>query len=109
MTDAMRDPGILKGNGVPRLAKARTVSHFMKPTVAVELLRAQHGDENALKIALQEQQRARRARSRRRFEFWAEVSTIIGRGRAGHGQAVSGSGDSDSSESGSIILAGVDI
>jgi hypothetical protein len=52
----------------------------MKPTVAVELLRAQHGDENALEIALQEQLKARRARSRRRFEFWGAVATLIGQG-----------------------------
>jgi hypothetical protein len=39
MTDATR------GTDAP--AKTRTASHFMKPTVAAELLRAQHGEENA--------------------------------------------------------------
>ena len=71
MTDETR------GTGGP--AKTRTASHFMKPTVAAELLRAQHGEENARKIALQEQQRARRARSRRRFEFWDAVVAQIER------------------------------
>jgi hypothetical protein len=60
--------------------KAKTVSHFTKPTVAAELLRAQHGEENARKIALQEQQKARRARSRRQFEFWGAVVALIGQG-----------------------------
>ncbi len=48
---------------VSKTPKTRAVSHFMKVSVAVEVLRAQHGAENARKIALQEQQKARRARS----------------------------------------------
>jgi len=72
MTDAtMMDVGVRK------TPKTRTVSHFMRVPTAVVLLRAQHGEENARKIALQEQQKARRARSRRRFEFWGAVATQI--------------------------------
>ena len=63
--------------GVSKTPKTRTVSHFMEVSVAVELLRAQHGAQNARKIALQEQQKARRARSRRRFKFWTDVATTI--------------------------------
>jgi hypothetical protein len=50
-----------------RTARARAAPHFMKATAAVELLLAQHGEETARKIALQEQQKAGRARSRWRF------------------------------------------
>lgn len=46
-----------------RSAQAKTVSHFMKATVAIEFLRAQHGEANARKIALKELRR-RRARDR---------------------------------------------
>ena len=72
MTDAT------KGTSIPRSARTKTVSHLMKPTVAVELLREQHGEANAWKIALQEQRKARRARSRRRFEFWGAVAMLMG-------------------------------
>ena len=44
------------------------------------LLRAQHGEAKARKIALKEQRRARRARSKRRFAFWADVATRIENG-----------------------------
>ena len=64
-----------------RSAQAKTVSHFMKATVAIEFLRAQHGDANARKIALKELRKARRARSRRRFDFWREVAMQIEHGR----------------------------
>jgi len=74
MTDAM------SGAEITTPPKPRTVSRFMKTTVAVELLRAQHGEANARKIALQEQKRARRARSRLRFEFWGEVAKRIAEG-----------------------------
>ncbi len=63
-----------------RSAQAKTLSHFMKATVAIEFLRAQHGDANARKIALKELRKARRARSRRRFDFWSEVATQIEHG-----------------------------
>ncbi len=63
-----------------RSAQAKTVLHFMKATVAIEFLRAQHGDANARKIALKELRKARRARSRRRFDFWSEVATQIEHG-----------------------------
>ena len=65
-----------------RSAKAKTVSHFMKATVAIEFLRAQHGEANARKIAQKELRNARRARSRRRFDFWSEVATQIEHGCA---------------------------
>ena len=70
------------GNGGVRPAEVRTASHFMKVASAVALLRAQHGDVDARKIALKEQRRARRARSRRRFAFWAEVASEIDLARA---------------------------
>jgi hypothetical protein len=63
--------------GGARWPTERGVSHFMKVPAAVKLLRAQHGNANARKIALQEQQKARRARSRRRFEFWAAAAAQI--------------------------------
>jgi hypothetical protein len=56
-----------------RSAQAKTVSHFMKATVAIEFLRAQHGEANARKIALKELRKATRARSRRRFDFGAKL------------------------------------
>ena len=65
-----------------RSAQAKTVSHFMKATVAIEFLRAQHGEANARKIALKELRKAWRARSRRRFDFWSEVATQIENGSA---------------------------
>jgi hypothetical protein len=58
----------------------RIVSHFMKIPAAVELLRAQHGESQARKVALTEQRKARRARSKRRFTFWAEVAAQIKNG-----------------------------
>jgi hypothetical protein len=56
------------------------VSHFMKAPLAVALLREQHGEANARKIALTEQRRAKRARSKRRFAFWSEVAAQIENG-----------------------------
>jgi hypothetical protein len=56
------------------------VSHFMKAPTAVAVLRAQHGEANARKIALTEQRRAKRARSKRRFAFWGEVAARIENG-----------------------------
>ena len=58
----------------------RTVSHFMKAPDAAALLREQHGEAIARKIALTEQRRARRARSKRRFAFWADVAARIENG-----------------------------
>ena len=87
MTDAtMTDVGVRK------TPKTRAVSHFTKVSVAVELLLAQQGAENAWKIALREQQRARRARSRRRFNFWTDVTTAIADAKA-EGPAQEGSKD----------------
>ena len=74
--------GRVTGNegGGARWPTERTVSHFMKPPAAVALLREQHGEADARKIALTEQRRARRARSKRRFEFWGEVAARIENG-----------------------------
>jgi hypothetical protein len=63
------------GDEYARTAKARPVSHFMRPPAAVALLCARHGEADARKIALKEQRRAKRARSKRRFAFWAEVAS----------------------------------
>jgi hypothetical protein len=54
----------------------------MKAAVAIELLRAQHSEANARKIALRELRKAKRARSRRRFDFWSEVLALIEHGCA---------------------------
>ena len=67
----------------------RRVSHFMKAPVAVALLREQHGEAEARKIALTEQRRARQARSKKRFAFLGRggalqspsMSSTIGRAR----------------------------
>jgi hypothetical protein len=56
------------------------VSHFMKASAAVALLRERHGEAIARKIALTEQRRAKRARSKRRFAFWGEVAERIENG-----------------------------
>jgi hypothetical protein len=58
----------------------RRVSHFMKAPLAVALLREQHGEAIARKIALTEQRRAKQARSKRRFAFWGEVAARIENG-----------------------------
>jgi len=58
----------------------RRVSHFMKAAAAAALLRAQHGESQARKIARTEQRRAKRARSKRRFIFWADVAARIENG-----------------------------
>ena len=78
--------------GVSKTPKTRTVSHFMEVSVAVELLRAQHGAEDARRIALREQRRARRARSRSRFNLWTDVTTAIADAKA-EGPAQEGSKD----------------
>jgi hypothetical protein len=52
----------------------------MKAPAAVALLRAQHGEAIARKIALTEQRMAKRARSKKRFAFWGEVAARIGNG-----------------------------
>jgi hypothetical protein len=48
--------------------------------LAAALLRAQHGEADARKIALTEQRRAKRARSKKRFAFWADVAARIENG-----------------------------
>ena len=52
----------------------------MKAPAAAALLREQHGEADARKIALTEQRRAKRARSKKRFAFWAEVAAQIENG-----------------------------
>jgi hypothetical protein len=49
----------------------------LRDIAAAALLRAQHGEAEARKIALTEQRRAKRARSKKRFAFWAEVAAQI--------------------------------
>ncbi len=70
----------------------RTVSHFIKAPDAAALLREQHGEAIARKIALMEQRRARRARSKRRFNFWADVAALIENGN-GAAKEVTGKGE----------------
>jgi hypothetical protein len=53
------------------------VSHFMKAATAAALLRAQHGESEARKVALTEQRRARCAPSKKRFAFWVDVAAQI--------------------------------
>jgi hypothetical protein len=70
----------------------RQVSHFMKAPATVALLRAQHGEAIARKIALTEQRRAKRARSKKRFAFWADVAAQIENGN-GAAREVTGKGE----------------
>jgi hypothetical protein len=65
------------GNEGANKPTKRAVSHFMKVPTAVALLPAQHGESEARKIALTEQQRVKRARSKRRFAFWSNVAAQI--------------------------------
>ena len=58
----------------------RTVSHFMKAPAAAGLLRERYGEEEARRVALTEQRRAKRARSKRRFAFWTDVAAQIKNG-----------------------------
>jgi hypothetical protein len=62
--------------------EARRVSPFTRVSTAAKILREQYGEAEARKLALREQQSARRARSRKRFIFWAEVEKSIGSGEA---------------------------
>jgi len=48
-------------------------------SATVERLRNQHGGLKARKLALLEQQKARRARSRKRFDFWGAVADQVWR------------------------------
>jgi hypothetical protein len=71
--------GRATGNGGAN-GRDRRVSHFMKAQAAAALLSERHGEANARKVALTEQQKARRARSKRRFAFWGEVAARIENG-----------------------------
>ncbi len=59
------------------MSKMQSVSHRMGVLTVVERLRNQHGQVTAHKLALLEQQRARRARCRKRFDFWGTVALQI--------------------------------
>ena len=59
------------------MSKTQSVSHRMGVLTVVERLRNQLGQVGAHKLALSEQQRARRARSRKRFDFWGTVAGQI--------------------------------
>ncbi len=63
------------------MSKMLSVSHRSEVLTVVERLRNQHGQAGARKLALLEQQRARRARSRKRFDFWR---TVAGQIETGH-------------------------
>jgi hypothetical protein len=63
-----------------RLSKMQSVSHRMGVLAVVERLRNQHGEAGAHKLAVLEQQKARRARCRKRFHFWWTVAGQIGNG-----------------------------
>jgi hypothetical protein len=60
------------------VAKEEFVAHHIDVLAAVERLMNEHGKVRARKVALFEQQKARRARSRKRFQFWASVVSHIG-------------------------------
>jgi hypothetical protein len=64
------------------LSKVQSVSHRMGVLTVVERLRNQQGLTRARKLALLEQQRARRARCRKRFDFWGTVAEQIESGLA---------------------------
>jgi hypothetical protein len=57
--------------------EATRVSPFMRAPTAAKILRDQHGEAEARKLALRELQSAKRARSRKRFNFWAAVAKSI--------------------------------
>jgi hypothetical protein len=61
-----------------RSSKMQSVSYRMGVLAAVERLRNQHGEAGAHKLAVLEQQKARRARCRKRFHFWWTVAGQIG-------------------------------
>ena len=62
------------------MSKMQSVSHRMGVLAVVERLRNQHGQVRAYKLAVLEQQKARRARCRERFHFWATVAGQIENG-----------------------------
>jgi hypothetical protein len=59
------------------MTRVSAVSHHMELNAAVSILISEHGDDRAHRVALREQQNARRARSRKRFEFWITVASEI--------------------------------
>jgi len=65
-----------------KLSKMQSVSHRMGVLDVVERLRNQHGQVGAFKLAVLEQQKARRARCRKRFHFWGTVAVQIDSGFA---------------------------
>jgi hypothetical protein len=57
------------------LTDFETLPRHTGASAAIELLCDQRNVREALKLARQELQKARRARSRKRFAFWTEVAT----------------------------------
>jgi len=53
-----------------QLSKEQSVSHRMGVETVIERLRNRHGQVRAHRLAVLEQQKARRARCRKRFHFW---------------------------------------
>ena len=61
------------------MSEIHLASHMISVSATVERLRNQHGGLKARKLALLEQQKARRARSRKRFDFWGAVADQVWR------------------------------
>jgi len=59
------------------LSKTQLVSARMGVLAVVEHMRNQHGQAGVYKLAVLEQQKARRARCRKRFHFWGTVARQI--------------------------------
>jgi hypothetical protein len=59
------------------MTRVSAVSHRMQLNTAVSILVLEHGGDKAHRVALQEQQNARRSRSRKRFAFWITVASEI--------------------------------
>ena len=59
------------------MSKEMSVSHRVGVRTVVERLCDQHGQVRAHKLALSEQQKARRARCGERFHFWETVAGQI--------------------------------
>ena len=60
------------------MSEEKSGSHRMGVQTVIERLRNQHGQVGAHKLALLEQQKARRARCLKRFHFWG---TVVGKSR----------------------------
>ncbi len=60
------------------MSKKQWVSHYLGVQTVIERLCNRHGQVRAHRLALLEQQKARRARCRKRFQFWETVAGQIG-------------------------------